>query len=488
MAQNPIQFQHYRALPEQMYEEVNPTPARQPQLLELNHQLLAEFGIEPDWFESDEGLGVLSGNETLATNAPIAMAYAGHQFGHWVPQLGDGRAHMLGQLSAADGMTFDVQLKGSGRTKFSRGGDGRATLGSVVREYVISEAMAGLGIATSRSLAIIATGEPVYREEPEPGAILVRTAASHIRVGSFQYAAAHLGPAALRQLADHVIARNYPELMGSADIYAQWLSAVIARQAGLVARWMLAGFIHGVMNTDNMSVAGETIDFGPCAFVDEFQSNKVFSSIDRHGRYAWDQQANVANWNLTQLAATLMPLLAADEDRAVSIARERLAQFTPQFNADFLQGMRAKLGLADSVSSDAIESITRETLQLIGAQTVDFTVFFDTLTRVAQGHSEEALLALFAQRHSIQTWVEKWRALDRFDKDETEVMRLANPAVIARNHRVEQVITAANTGDLQPMRRLCAALATPYTLAKENADLAEPPLLHERITQTFCGT
>jgi uncharacterized protein YdiU (UPF0061 family) len=487
-AENPIRLQQYRLLPPEMYQEVDPTPASQPELLELNRGLLAEYGIDPQWFETPEGLDVLSGNAVIAANAPIAMAYAGHQFGHWVPQLGDGRAHMLGQLTAADGFTFDVQLKGSGRTRFSRGGDGRATLGSVVREYVISEAMAGLGIATSRSLAIIGTGEPVFREEPEPGAILVRTAASHIRVGSFQYAAAHLGPEALRRLADHVIERNYPNIVDAELRYAELLSSVIARQARLVAQWMLVGFIHGVMNTDNMSVAGETIDFGPCAFIDEFQFDKVFSSIDRHGRYAWDQQANVAHWNLTQLAATLLPLIDADEDRAVAVARERLAQFTPQFNEHFYAGMRAKLGLSDSIDAIELESFTRETLQLLGDQSVDFTLFFDALTRIAQGADQDDLLDLFARRESVGSWLRKWQSMDRLSKSEVEIMRLANPAVIARNHRVEQVIAAANEGNPEPMRRLCSVLSTPFTLAKENADLKIPPQPHERVTRTFCGT
>lgn len=486
--ENPIQLQQYRVLPAEMYEEVDPTPARQPELLELNRSLLAEYGHDVGWFESSEALSVLSGSSVIPTHAPIAMAYAGHQFGHWVPQLGDGRAHMLGQLCAADGMTWDVQLKGSGRTRFSRGGDGRATLGSVVREYVISEAMAGLGIPTSRSLAIVATGEPVLREEPEPGAILVRTAASHIRVGSFQYAAAHLGPKALRTLADHVIDRNYQELIDADSRYADLLAAVISRQARLVAQWMLVGFIHGVMNTDNMSVAGESIDFGPCAFIDEFRSNKVFSSIDRHGRYAWDQQAGVANWNLTQLAATMLTLLDSDEERAIAIARERLDQFTPQFNAHFIAGMRTKLGLSESISADEFEPFVQETLELLGSHSIDFTLFFDALTQNRQGGREDELLELFPDRGSGEDWVGSWQTLSRRNPEEPEVMRLANPAVIARNHRVEQVIAAANAGDLEPMRRLCSALSTPYTLAEENSDLAAPPQAHERVTRTFCGT
>ena len=483
---NPITLQQYRALPAGMYEVVAPTPTRQPALLELNRGLLAELGIDADWFETDEALGVFSGNAVNATNSPIAMAYAGHQFGHWVPQLGDGRAHMLGQLRSADGTSVDVQLKGSGRTRFSRGGDGRATLGAVVREHIVSEAMAGLGIATSRSLAIVATGEPVYREEPEPGAILVRTAGSHVRVGTFQFAAAHLGADAVRALADHVIERNYPALRGSPERYAELLEVVVARQARLVAQWMLVGFIHGVMNTDNMSIVGETIDFGPCAFIDEFRSDKVFSSIDRNGRYAWNQQHHVAHWNLTHFAATLLSLLDAEESRAVEVARERLSGFTPQFEAHFLAGMRTKLGIAESADPEALATFARETLDLLAQHEIDFTVFFDQLTRVAGGDDEARLTPMFRDDAAAQAWLGRWRAFEHMR--EHELMRLANPAVIARNHRVEQAIGAANDGDLEPMRRLCAALAAPFTLSAADADLAEPPAQHERVTRTFCGT
>ncbi len=484
--QNPIALQHYRQLPAGMFEEVAPTPTPRPVLLELNTRLLAEYGVDEQWFLSDEALGVFSGNQVNSRNAPIAMAYAGHQFGHWVPQLGDGRAHMLGQMRCADGTIVDVQLKGSGRTRFSRGGDGRATLGSVVREYLISEAMAGLGIPTSRSLAIIETGEPVYREEPEPGAILVRTAASHVRVGSFQYAAAHLGVEALRALADSVIQRNYPALERSDSRYAELLSEVIARQSKLVAQWMLVGFIHGVMNTDNMSVAGETIDFGPCAFIDEFRSDKVFSSIDRYGRYAWNQQPTIAQWNLSHLAATLLPLLDTDEERAVAIAKERLEAFTPQFNSHFLSGMRLKLGLSEALDAQAVEGFVNRTLELLGRHEVDFTVFFDALTRIVMDEPGAALPEPLAASDDGQAWLEQWGGMGQ--SNEPELMRLANPAVIARNHRVEQAISAASSGDFEPMRRLRKVLETPFTLARENAEFALPPQLHERVTRTFCGT
>ena len=484
--QNPITGQQYRRLPAGMFEEVAPTPSRSPSLKELNRGLLAEFGVDAAWFESGEALSVFAGNSVPPGNAPIAMAYAGHQFGHWAPQLGDGRAHMLGQLLSADGTAVDVQLKGSGRTRFSRGGDGRATLGSVVREYVVSEAMAGLGIATSRALAIVETGEPVMREEPEPGAILVRTALSHVRIGSFQFAAAHLGPDAVRALADLVISRNYPVLTDSPERYVELLDSIIARQARLVAQWMLVGFIHGVMNTDNMSVAGETIDFGPCAFIDEFHPAKVFSSIDRNGRYAWNRQADIAHWNLSHLAATLLPLIDADETAAVEAAKASLERFSPQFNEHFFSGMRLKLGLAATNEPDVLEAFIRRTLEVLGEQQVDFTVFFDALTRQALGDESALQTQVPGFTEAAGSWLSEWQSLQR--TGELELMRLANPAVIARNHRVEQAIAAAVTGNFEPMRRLCRVLAAPFTVAETDRDLCEPPQPHERVTRTFCGT
>jgi uncharacterized protein YdiU (UPF0061 family) len=487
LMQNPIAAQHYRTLPPGMFASAEPTPASKPAMIALNRGLLAALEIDASWFESAEALTILSGSVSNAMNPPIAMAYSGHQFGHWVPLLGDGRAHMLGQIESGNGTAIDVQLKGSGRTQYSRGGDGRATLGSVIREYIVSEAMAGLGIPTTRSLAVIGTGNAVMRERALPGAILVRTAASHMRVGSFQHAAANLDAAAVRVLADHVIASNYPDLAAGAAPYAELLGAIVERQAGLIAQWMLVGFIHGVMNTDNMSVVGETIDFGPCAFMDEFHPQKVFSSIDAQGRYAWDQQAPIALWNLTQLAASLLPVLDDNEEHAVAIAKERLGEFTPKFNAAFAAGLCAKFGFRRTNSET--EGFAKRGLLLLAQETTDFTVFFDRLTAVVRGEPEDNMRELFGRSEKIDEWLSQWRTHELMDKHDSAAMRSANPALIARNHRVEQAIAAAtDSGDFAPFRRLCSALSNPFEVAPADVDLMEPPHAGERVTQTFCGT
>ena len=484
---NPITEQQYRTLPSGMFATGDPTPTNQPIMLQLNRELLAESAIDATWFEHNDALAILSGNTSNATNPPIAMAYAGHQFGHWVPLLGDGRAHMLGQMVSGHGPAIDVQLKGSGRTQYSRGGDGRATLGSVIREYLVSEAMAGLGIPTTRSLAIVGTGDTVIRERPAPGAILVRTAASHVRVGSFQHAAANLGVDAVKALADHVIARNYPDVAASPEPHAELLGLVIERQAHLIAQWMLVGFIHGVMNTDNVSIVGETIDFGPCAFIDEFSPNKVFSSIDRHGRYAWDQQASIGLWNLTQLASCLLPLLDDDEEKAIAIARERLGEFMPQFNAAFASGICTKFGFAEPTA--AAEDFSKRSLLLLAEEAVDFTVFFDCLTSIVRGGPDEPVRALFGQPEKLDQWLPQWRNFEHMDAESSTRMRHANPALVARNHRVEQAIAeASDEGDFSLFRRLCAALQDPFEVAEADLDLRIPPLPEERVTQTFCGT
>ena len=487
LAQNPISEQRYRTLPSSMFTAADPTPVTRPVMLALNRALLAELAIDTSWFESDEALVVLSGSASYAANPPIAMAYAGHQFGHWVPLLGDGRAHMLGQISGGNGTMIDVQLKGSGRTQYSRNGDGRATLGSVMREYLISEAMAGLGIPTTRSLAIVGTGDTVLRERHLPGAVLVRTAESHVRVGSFQHAAENLEAGSVQALADHLIVRNYPDIATRAAPYAELLGTVVEKQAHLIAQWMLVGFIHGVMNTDNMSVVGETIDFGPCAFMDEFHPQKVFSSIDVRGRYAWDQQASIGLWNLTQLAASLLSVLDDDEDAAVAIAKERLAEFTPQFNAAFASGLCTKFGLARHAQD--VETFAKRSLSLLAEDAVDFTVFFDRLTQIVLGGPDEPVRALFGRSDKIDEWLRQWRSYELMDRNSSSRMRDANPAVIARNHRVEQAIVAAtDEGDFALFWRLCEALAKPFELAQADLDLGVPPLPEERVTRTFCGT
>ncbi|MEE4185845.1 MAG: YdiU family protein [Gammaproteobacteria bacterium] len=481
---NPISSNCYTALPAGLFSHDAPVPVAQPRLLLLNDALLDEYGLAPDWFRSAEALAILSGGVGNPANPPLAMAYAGHQFGQRVPLLGDGRAHMLGQMDTTRGL-IDVQLKGSGPTTYSRGGDGRATLSSVLREYIISEAMAGLGIPTTRSLAVIATGEPVFRERPEPGGILARTAQSHIRVGSFQLAASHTDAEVLRALTDHMLAQHFPECRQADNPYLALLAAASRRQAQLIAQWMLVGFIHGVMNTDNMSIVGETIDFGPCAFMDEFNFDKVFSSIDRRGRYAWSRQPGIGLWNLTRLAETLLPLLEDDAENAVRQAEATLEKFMPLFQESFYEGMRLKLGLPDQ--TDATVSIADRTLEMLHAQAIDMTVFFDTLTHAAITGSDTALRSLLADVADAQDWLDAWHAARAPDAAGT--MRRANPAVIARNHRVEEALRAATEhDDLGPVLRLVAALRTPFDCADEHRDLQAPPRPEERVTQTFCGT
>lgn len=480
-----IATQHYRELPERMFELSNPSPSPAPKMVQLNRSLLTELGADSDWFQSDAGLATLSGNQLIDGVPAVALAYGGHQFGQWVPLLGDGRAHMLGQIVSGD-TTVDVQLKGSGRTRFSRQGDGRATLGSVLREYIVSEAMAALGIPTTRSLAIIATGEPVMRERAYPGAILVRTAASHIRVGSFEYASSQ-GVDDIRALADFVIDKHYPASLQHENPYLALINAVIERQATLIARWMLVGFIHGVMNTDNTSVTGETIDYGPCAFMDEFHPRKVFSSIDRFGRYAWDQQPSIAHWNLSRLAQTLVPLLHDSPQIAAELANDALDGFEARFHGAFNSGVCNKLGLV--ANAEANTDFIQETFRVLTESAIDFTVFFDHLTQVAAGARDDLVADLFEQVDVGTGWLDRWRTHRTIGSVDWTTMRHANPAVIARNHRIEQVIEAAQTRqDYAPFRRLCTALQTPYELASGDRDLQTPPEPQERVTQTFCGT
>ncbi len=484
---NPIAYQTYRKLPAELYRESNPAPSPAPSVIEINHGLLDQLGVDATWFDSDRGLSVLTGNAVNDDNRPIAMAYSGHQFGHWVPVLGDGRAHLLGQMAVADGSTIDIQLKGSGRTPFSRGGDGRATLGAVIREYVISEAIAGLGIPTTRTIAMLATGEDVIRERAIPGAIQVRSAISHIRVGTFQYAASMGDEQAVRALADFVIAHYFPDLELLPDRYLKLLGAVIERQASLIAQWMLVGFIHGVMNTDNMSIVGETIDYGPCAFIDEFHPNKVFSSIDQHGRYAWDQQPAIAVWNLSRFAETLVPFIDETPASAVSMAQAQLAEFTPVLRGKFHLGLRQKLGLV--TDNDVVTKFTETTLTTLAHGGIDFTVFFERLTRFAGGEPQSHLLELFDNAREGAAWLDQWQALRSNDPTSLTIMRRANPAVIARNHLVEQAIDAAVArDDFEPFRRLCRVLANPFEIGPADQELQRPPRPDERVTQTFCGT
>jgi|TARA_B110000261_G_scaffold93036_1_gene105602 uncharacterized protein YdiU (UPF0061 family) len=494
---NPIRYQHYRDLPAEMFAESMPSQTASPTLIELNENLLEQLGIESSWFVSQQALSLLSGNSINEDNRPIALAYSGHQFGNWSALLGDGRAHMLGQLKTAEGEYFDVQLKGSGRTQFSRGGDGRATLGSVIREYLLSEAMMGLGIPTTRSIALLTTGDTVAREKLNPGAILVRSAQSHLRVGSFQFAhakTAHLKSSqsqpsisGVKALADFTIAQHFPELEQSTSKYLDLLSVVGTRQATLIAKWMLVGFIHGVMNTDNVSIVGETIDFGPCAFMDEYNPQKVFSSIDTQGRYAWDQQPMIAQWNLTRLAETLLPLFDDNEEKSIEMAQHRLSEFMPQFQKSFQTGLMLKLGFSES--NDQTQQLTSELLSAMQTDGVDFTVFFNNLTGVAQGESKQVLINLFNDLDGVSKLVDQWQELRAKDSDSLLAMRQANPVVIARNHQVQFAIDAAvEKNDFLPFRRLCRVLANPYLMDSADDELMKPPKSEERVTQTFCGT
>ncbi|MDQ8182837.1 YdiU family protein [Pelagicoccus sp. SDUM812005] len=474
----------YSQLPEQFYQRQDPVPVENPELIRVNRSLAEELGIDADWLESSEGLAVLAGNAVAEGSEPLAQAYAGHQFGHFVPQLGDGRAILLGEVVSRSGRRFDLQLKGSGRTAFSRAGDGRSALGPVIREYIVSEAMAALGVPTTRALAAVATGERVFRQEGDvAGGVFTRVASSHVRVGTFQYFQARGEVESIRRLADYVIERHYPEALQAKERYLALLKGAFGRQADLVTHWMSLGFIHGVMNTDNMAVSGETIDFGPCAFMEAFHPECVFSSIDRNARYAWGNQGNIALWNLSRLAEALLPLIADEPAEAGEKAEAALAEFPDLFRGHYLRRLRAKLGLVGDVSDDMIQ----QTLQLLAAQEVDFTLFFRRLTQVAKGGDRDPLASLFSDAAAFEDWFAKWSAVER-SESELVAMQSANPVLIPRNHRVEQAIQAAYAGDYSVFERLLAAYAQPYAEVAAYADLETLPKPEEVVHQTFCGT
>ncbi|RYE34341.1 MAG: YdiU family protein [Hyphomicrobiales bacterium] len=488
---NQIAFDNsYARLPERFYAAVAPTPVAAPRLIRLNAPLATQLGLDPDWLRGPEGVVMLSGNGVPAGAASIATAYAGHQFGGFSPQLGDGRAILLGEIVDSDGRRHDLQLKGAGPTPFSRRGDGRAALGPVLREYIVSEAMAALGIPTTRALAAVLTGEPVRRETLLPGAVLTRVASSHIRIGTFQYFAARGDVEALRLLADHVIARHYPASTGEGRHLAL-LEAVIAAQAALVAQWMTVGFIHGVMNTDNMSIAGETIDYGPCAFMDTYHPTTVFSSIDEHGRYAYANQPPIARWNLTRFAETLLPLLDEDIDKAVPIAQAALDRFDPQFQAHLIAGFRRKLGFATEQEEDVV--LIKGLFDAMQAGEADFTLVFRRLSEAAGHDSAEACRNLFKDPAAFDAWEARWRERLRSEAASAEARRDAmlqvNPLYIARNHQVEAVIEAAvERDDFGPFEMLQSVLARPFEAQPGREDYERPPAVHERVLATFCGT
>ncbi|MDE1994625.1 MAG: YdiU family protein [Rhizobiaceae bacterium] len=488
----PIAFDNsYARLPPQFFAEQAPTPVRAPRLIQFNTALAEELGLDAAALERDAA-AIFSGNTLLAGAEPIAIAYAGHQFGNFVPQLGDGRAILLGEVIDRHGRRRDIQLKGAGPTPFSRRGDGRAALGPVLREYIVSEAMHALRLPTTRALAAVTTGEPVYREEPLPGAVFTRVAASHIRVGTFQFFAARGDTESVRVLADYVIDRHYPHIKDSQNRYLALLEAVAERQAALIARWLHIGFIHGVMNTDNMTVSGETIDYGPCAFMDSYDPATVFSSIDRNGRYAYANQPAIGQWNIARLGETLLPLIDPSIDAAVDLANAVIKAYGERFQGHWLAGMRAKIGLAteDDGDLDLVQSL----LAWMQEQGADFTLTFRRLAAVAESQSNEAaFVAGFNAAESVTSWLGRWRERltcePQTPTKRAESMRLVNPAFIPRNHRIEQAIAAAvEDDDFSLFEALLTVLAKPYEDQQNFAPYAEPPQPAERVLQTFCGT
>jgi uncharacterized protein YdiU (UPF0061 family) len=482
----------YVRLPGRFYARLAPTAVVSPRLVRLNEKLALHLNLDPARLATPEGFTILAGNRIPEQSEPLAMAYAGHHFGSFVPQLGDGRAILLGEVIDRDGVRRDIQLKGSGPTPFSRMGDGRAALGPVLREYIVSEAMAALGIPTTRALAAVTTGETVRRERLLPGAVLARVAASHIRVGTFQFFAVRGDVEATRQLADYVIMRHYPAAAEAANPYGALLESVIARQASLIAQWMLIGFIHGVMNTDNMSIAGETIDYGPCAFMDSYHPQTVYSSIDTTGRYAYRNQPGIAQWNLARFAETLLPLLAENRDKAVAIAQDAISAFVPAFEMSYREGFRRKLGLFQGEPNDT--PLAQDLLARMASNGADFTLTFRWLSDAALGpEGESALHGLFAETGAIDEWLLRWRqrlAGEGGDPAERRAaMRRANPLFIPRNHLVEEAITAAeNAQDFTPFENLLAVLSAPYEDQPGFERYADPPRPDQIVHETFCGT
>ncbi|NND92254.1 MAG: YdiU family protein [Granulosicoccus sp.] len=475
----------YVTLAPEFYARLEPTPVSAPELIALNEKLALTLGIDPQSLKSGTGIAMLAGNAIAAGSQPIAMAYAGHQFGTWVPQLGDGRAILLGEVIGTDGIRYDIQLKGAGRTPFSRGGDGRNWIGPVLREYVVSEAMAALGVPTTRALAAVTSGETVLREQGAlPGAILTRVARSHIRVGTFQYFAARQNRSAIEQLTHHVIARHYPQVADSENPALAMLDAVIQAQSSLIAHWQSLGFIHGVMNTDNASISGDTIDYGPCAFMDTYTADKVFSSIDQGSRYAYQNQPRIAQWNMVNLAQCLLPLLHEDEAEAVRLAQEAINRFDEHFIEQYLIRMRAKLGLVDEQGDDL--ALISGLLNLMQNNSLDFTITFRQLTSRSPTDP-------FAPGGPLHDWYLRWQ--QRIDASEPvraaaqALMAKSNPVVIPRNHQVEAVIAAAvDSRDYSPFHALLEVVTRPFDHDLEGSEYTLAPTPEEIVTQTFCGT
>ncbi len=476
----------YARLPKSFFTSLNPIAVRSPKLIILNAPLATSLGLNVRALQSEEGVAVLAGNQLPEGALPLAQAYAGHQFGHFA-MLGDGRAVLLGEQITPQGERVDIQLKGSGRTPYSRGGDGRAALGPMLREYIISEAMQALGIATTRSLAVVTTGESVMRESgPLPGAILTRVAASHLRVGTFVYVSKFGTIEDLQVLADYTLQRHFPDVDTAPNRYLLLLQEVIRRQAVLIAKWQLVGFIHGVMNTDNMALSGETIDYGPCAFMDAYDPTTVFSSIDVHGRYAYGNQPPIAGWNLTRFAETLLPLLHVSQAQAVELAQDAISEFSELYHGHWLSGMRAKLGIFNEEIQD--ESLIEGLLSIMQKDRADYTNTFRALTFDTPPEDT----GLFGSPEFAQ-WHELWQArLGRQQEPKTssqQLMRSNNPAIIPRNHQVEAALeAAAKQGDYSVMARLLDALSSPYAHSPEQADYCTPPAQSTRPYRTSCGT
>jgi len=481
-ASSPVFGAQYAQLPDRFYSVQSATPVADPSWISFNAPLAQELQLSVTEMAGDAGLAVFAGNLTPEGSTPLAMAYSGHQFGHWNPGLGDGRALLLGDVVDGAGQRFDIQLKGSGPTPYSRNGDGRAALGPILREYVVSEAMHAMGIPTTRALAAVSTGEKVRRETPLPGAIITRVAKSFVRVGTFQYLVAHDSAEGIRALADFSISRHEPDLADADNPYLELLKRVVSRQANLVANWQLVGFIHGVMNTDNVSIAGETIDYGPCAFMDEYDPATVFSSIDSLGRYAYKNQPRMAQWNLSVLAQSMLPILHEDEDQALAFAQDAINAFSAQFDDAFRAGLLRKIGIVDEQADDYKLAI--ELLDSMKQGRSDFTNTFRTLSNLSLPDLE-----LAAAQLPLTEWVNNWvRHTDGGKRVDQTLMRSVNPAFIPRNHRVEEMIQAATEGDFSLFEELKQVLATPFEDKPTHYAYTLPPELDQRVHQTFCGT
>lgn len=473
----------YIKLPGHFYTRLNPAIVSKPELVIINNDLGNALGLHLDHYSKEQLVAVFSGNSIPAGAEPIAQAYAGHQFGYFT-YLGDGRAHLLGELITPQGQSVDMQLKGSGQTPYGQRGDGRAALGPMLREYLISEAMHALGIPTTRSLAVVTTGEVVYRESVLPGAILTRIASSHLRIGTFEYLSAEKDLSGLKILADYAIERHYPEVQQAENPYLEFLKAVVVKQADLMVHWMRVGFIHGVMNTDNMAISGETIDYGPCAFMDFYDQNAVFSSIDEHSRYCYVNQPGIAQWNLARFAETLLPLLHSELAKAIEMAKEVISSFTPLYEEKWFQMMRAKLGLFDA---EAIDSPLISTLLYwMQEHNADYTNTFRDLSQ------KEKPVGTLYENKAFQTWYDQWQLRREKNKQSLEeslqLMQAYNPVVIPRNHKVNQALEQAEQGDLSSFHELLNVLKTPYSIGPNTKNYQSPPKPDERIFQTFCGT